>query len=276
MELPKIFSEYDYIIEVIRKFVDPDYLKTKKSQLKWYCINYFNLSPYLIEYGIFNIDKYITNEYVTRGELNLSIFDTDKCTKIVKDPFTQKIIEGPFTLTKKDVINLMANITDSIHNPTIPKILISIIFPINSSISNLIEKQYCRNIYPIDKNLLLDFASPKFIYGYQKFFMDAPLIKNVDRKYVVIKNITNDITINIPINLFNLYCGIYSSIEDFDDYKENSIITVPFEFGKASESFLLKCINRGKIGNLCKKFNNNDIELKQFTRLLSFLQIFLV
>ena len=214
MELPENFLKYNYIIDVIREFIDRDYLLTKKSQLKWYCINVFNVSPYTSKYGILdNYDQYLTNEYYDNYH-DRTHYDTDKCIRSRKDDYTGENIEEPFLLTEKDVFNLLKDITWRLD---IAEILFCMIFPPHSNIETLIQKQYGKNIYPLDKSLLLEFASFKFVNQFKHQFINIPLIKNIDKDFIIVKNNVNDVIIEIPKNLFDIYCGISLSITMFKE-----------------------------------------------------------
>ena len=259
MELPKNFVEYDYIIEIIREFIDRDYLKTKKSQLKWYCINIFNTSPYTSRFDVCDHDQYLTNQYY---DGHRTYYDVDTCFLTKKDEYTMEYLEEPSELTEKDVFDLLRYVNPKI----LLEVLISMIFPPCSDIEILIEKQYQKNIYPLDTSLLLEFASFKFVNQFKTNFINKPLLKIDDIDFVIIKNNINDIIIKIPKILFDLYCGISLSI---NEYKEN-IITVPFEFSEKSSSFLLKCLKNSKLDGFDDNF---QLEFKEFTKLLSFLQI---
>lgn len=141
------------------------------------------------------------------------------------------------------------------------------IFPPHKDIEILIEKRYQKNIYPLDISLLLEFASSKFINQFKSKFINRQLLKINDIDLFFIKNKINNAIIKIPKNLFDIYCGISSSIKVYQEI----IITTLFEFSEKSSSFLLQCLKNGKLEEF-----DDDFEFKEFTKLLSFLQISLL
>lgn len=270
MNLPKLipeqFAQFEYLLEVIRKFVFVDYLKTKEHCLKWYCRNIFTTSPYKYDIPMY-MDNYFNDEYSDgKYHYHRYIYNVKTLSYYLKDNYTNNILETK-ELSENDIFILLSEAKEE----DIKRILTQHIEPSSKMIKDLIEKEYGRSIYPLNKNLLLEFASYQFILQFRHLFENEGFAKHIEEKLIIIKNNSNDQIIKIPKTLFELYCGINNSIKDFDN---NDIITVPFEFKYRAKVFLEECIVAGKFVNSNMNINRiNENDFLEFHQLISFLQI---
>lgn len=263
MELPDQFKKFDYIITAIRHFIFSDYLLTKSEKLRWFCQNVITYSPFKCVYGLGeNFTPYLGYNYDNYQYLHVS-YNAKNCTKR-ENGITTK-------LTDQDIFNLLnkAKIED------IKDILENTINPPHEDIKILIEKQYNKKVFPIDKSNLFEVASVKFIIHFNCLFTNIDFIRHtttleVSDKIITITNQFNDYKFNISKDIFTVYCGFNSLIKNCDDDEVIDTITTPFPFNEKAGQFLSKCLINTGINNLNGLKENDIMEIKQ---LISFLQI---
>jgi hypothetical protein len=258
MELPEQFKKNYYIIEVIRHFINPNFLKTKEECLRFYARNHFNTSPYLRSYDdIIDTSQYLGASYNRYGNSNKSIiYDITKCC----------VIEGE--IEKQLDENQVYELLNKCGPTLIFKILKTIVFPNDKIKEYLIEEENQRKIYPIDKTQLLEVASIEFVRDFAEYFVCTPFDKKYYTKMMTINNKYNVDIIQIPKDLFNQYCHITTLIQNTNEKIKQ--ITIPFEFTfKVGQQFLKCLIN----GYLCIKDIDNEQDFNQLKQLISYLQV---
>lgn len=149
MELPEQFKQFEPLIEIIRKLIYPNYLKTKQEGLKWYLWheerNAFKKLSYVDIDNFLNQDEY--HMYDFEDDYTGS-YEISSCSR-----FTYRSTgEAPRKeLSDRDIFDLLNYSRVS----EIEDILINTIIPRNLTISTLIEKDVKRGIYPLDKTVYL-------------------------------------------------------------------------------------------------------------------------
>lgn len=259
MEVSEPFPEYNYLIEVVRKFIFPNFLMKKRDLLKCYCrllhCNNHDHSNSIERY--FEIDKCYDDSYRLRH------FNITSCTVNERK------------LTKQDILSYFRDAKGSTML-CFKKLVEELITP-NKLDKKVIEKEAGKKIYPLNKTQLLEFISFKFFKRfYFNLFMNANFVKINNQKIVkmddciMVKNGYNDIQLSIPRDIIKMYCGFNFFIEDVEEKVD--YITVPFVFNQRASSFLLNCLINGYfINHKINKFTEADFEeLRQF---FAYLQI---
>lgn len=277
MESLEQIAQYAEMIEVVRKFIFPNFLIKKRDLLKCYCrllsCNNPDHSNSIDRY--FAVDKYYVDEY------------RNKHYNIIECEVNNR------KLSKQDIVNLFRDAKKD-HVLCFKKLLEELISPLKLLKTN-IEKEAGRKVYPLNKTKLLEFVSFKFFKQfYFDLFMNANLAKFINAKHeipdfsslmtvsmllqinaihdccVIVKNDFNDTQFPIPCKLFNMYCGFSDLIKDIDEKVE--YITAPFVFNKKSCGYLLNCLVNGYfINHKINKFTESDFEeIRQF---FAYLQI---
>lgn len=258
------FKQYDYLIDIIRQLINPQFLKTKKECLRFYARNYFNATPYTKEMeDIIDVGYHVGINYNHyRSYSHKEYYDIEKCLFIVKDN-DNKFIEKKLNVT--DIYNLL----DTLQTKFIKKILKAITFPTNKWVQLLISMENNKtNLFPINKTCLLEMSSFKFINKFHQYFYETPLSKQISCKTMIIKNKDNDCIIKIPKDVFNQYCHITSLIKNTDEKIKE--ITLPFTFNNVAGDYFLQCL----IHEYIQPMNNfNEQDFNEFKKLMSYLQV---
>lgn len=277
METLEQFAQYSELIEVVRKFIFPNFLSKKRDLLKCYCrLLYCNNNDHsnAIE-RYFNVNNFYHDHYRNRD------YDIVKC-EVNDRKLTKNDILSLFRDTKKDQVLCFK------------KLLEELIFPQKLSKDD-IEKEADRKVYPLNKTQLFEFVSFKFFKQfYFNLFMNTNFVKLIKAKHeipdfsslmtppmllqlnqtyniaIIVKNDSNDIQLPIPRKLFIMYCGFSTLINDVEEQVDS--ITTPFVFNQKSSAYLLNCLINGYfINHKINKFTESDFEeIRQF---FAYLQI---
>lgn len=263
MELPDQFNKFNYIIDVIRKFIFADYLRTKEECLRFYLRNIINYSPYKCTYGLggnfqpflgYNYDNYSVN----------NIFYHVKTCSTRENGITN-------ILNEEDVRKLL----NTVEEKDIKVILENTINPPHEDIELLIEKEYGKKIFPIGKGELLELSSAKFVFHFSSIFNMINFVRHINNNVDIstdvmsIINQINDCQFTIAKDLFVMYCGIDTLVKNCE-HEVVSTITTPFAFNDKAGQFIKDSISKAGIENF-NKLTENDIE--EVKCLISFLQI---
>lgn len=254
--LPANFLPFTHLIETIRQFIFPNFLKNNEEKLRWYCLHVFNCSPYIQHLSFYNISDYIGNHldvfYDSEGYYS---YNVKNLTKIYNNI--------TINLTEEDINKLLLNVSQA----KILTILEATIFSKNENVQTLIGLHAGKKIFPLTINELLEFAPIEFLIKYQHKFTGKAIIQhNVTE--MCIKNTFNNTECKIFKNLFTSYCKFYDLI---DCSGENvNEITIPIKFTSKSCELFKQCLIQGVL-----MFNNDFTtnEYKQFTSMISYLGV---
>lgn len=263
LKLPSPFVENQYIIDVIRHFMDPQFLKTKEEWLRFYVRHYWKESPYTKDLkDLIEVHQYLGfyyNHYKVIDSATPIYYDIINCTKTRDDIVDQ--------LSEDDIYHL----ADKLKPSFVKNILSKLINPKSKFVKILIELEFNKpNLFPLDKTRLLECSSLKFIKTFNFLFHDISLVKQISLNNMVIKNNFNNYIIQIPKNIFKLYCQLNTLIKTSHDRVD--FIVVPFEFNDTVGSWLISLLIHHKFIDIDID-GVNEIDFLQYKQLVSYLQI---
>lgn len=265
MELPEQFKKYDYLINIIRKLIDPNYLKTKEEYLKWFIyyqhdkLLHRSIPPSSREY--FSSDRSLIKQV---NEDQSYYFDIKSC-KLIYFNAISKEITSQIEVTEQHIF-------DRLHGSiNIGLILIATLNPTNEQFKQFLEMSAERKKYPIDKNCLFEMLSFNQIQSFATLFMDNLFVEYTGNKYIIIKNNHNNCEIKIFKMVFNSYCH-FNDIVDLCEEDVN-IITVPFSFSDEAARYFVLCLTKGKF--IMPEYNIKNKDYEQFKQLMIYFQVVL-
>ena len=237
MGLPDNFLPFKEHINVIRKFIFPDFLTNTTKLLEWYCINILNYSPYLWVLR----DICVGNELV---KIKKGTYLSSKGE--FYEVLTHRHVKGEIDeyLNFEDIFKLLSTVS----GPEILKIFEAIIFPIDIYAKKLISLQAGNeNIFPLPINNILEYASSEFCMKYHDKLFRQKLVKYLNPQEITIISQDKKAQCKIPLNIFSMHCDFHNLItEGVCDYNV-SIIIVPIEFSEKAGQFFVKCLLNGNI-----------------------------
>ena len=232
MELPENFKPFTEHIKIIRKFLFPEFLMNTTEQWRWYCMNIYNLSPY-IYMSDDGIDDYL-------GDDNNNIFYPSispyECYNIKTLTYTRR--DEVKNLNQNDIFNLLSKI----YSKYILEILENIIFPSNDTVKKLIAIQ-SGNRVALSANNILESASPEFCIKYHDKLSKKNFIKYLNPQEITIISQYNEAQCTVPLNIFSMYCDFYNLMVDYNVLT----ITIPIKFTKKAGQFLVQCLMYGSL-----------------------------
>lgn len=257
MELPKRFKKYQHLIDVIRTLIYPNYLKTKKEQLKWYV--------YYVHDDIHkscHVKNYIEKWHSKKISFSIKEkhYDLESCSVVHETEYQPLKID----LDEEYVHNLLSKI----RLKTIEYVLKNTIVPDNQNIKYFIENDVGRKIYPLDKNCLFQQLSFEIIRDNPGLFDDVLFGKCEDNTYITIK--TDDYQFRVGKNLFDTYCHFNDLIKASEEERINTI-TAPFTFSDKSSKYFLDCLTAGKF--LCPGKDIEEADYDEFKQLMLYFQV---
>lgn len=264
MELPEQFKEFDHLIEIIRKLVNPNFLKTKEEGLKFYLWHSVRRIFFALR-DANQVEKFLLqkefNTFDFEGECDGRYNLTD-CTGAIGYFYTK--IETK-KLTEEDIFRLL----DYPESINLRIVLINMINPFNQFNAMLIEKDLGKKIYPLDNNLLFQATPLKFLPDLVKILQDDYFIKHVDNHCITVTNDSNDNKIIIPRNLFDIHCHFNDIIKMSEEHIDN--VTVPFVFHDKAAQYFISCLTFGRL--ILPDENLEEHDFTEFKDLMLYFQV---
>lgn len=258
MELPEQFKRYDYLIDIIRKLINPNYLKTKEECLKWYI---WHMDRKIINQSIFDVDSFLQQNEFPIADTEFIYHNLLVCSIVKRLPNGEIYYNN---IDEKYVFGLLKSVTDIY----LERVLRNMIYPFNTIISTLVEKDLGRKIYPLDKNVLFEASSLKAITHLKNFFYKNDFIETISED-IIIKNEINDVKIVLSQNLFNTYCHFKNLIELTQE--DINTIIVPFSFCKKAAQYFLSCLIMEQF--LLPNEDITDEDYNEFKQLMLYFQV---
>lgn len=264
MELPEQFREFDYLIEIIRKLVNPNFLKTKEEGLKFYLWHSVRRIFFALR-DASQVEKFLLqkefNTFDFEGECD-GRYNLLDCTGTIGYFYTKNETKK---LTEQDIFRLL----DYSEPINLRIVLINMINPFNEFNAMLIEKDLGKKIYPLDNNLLFQATPLKFLPDIVKILQDDHFIKYIDNRYITVTGGINDNKIVIPRSLFDIRCHFNDIIKMSGEHIDT--ITVPFAFHDKAAQYFVSCLTFGRLVLPGEDLEEHDFA--EFKNLMLYFQV---
>lgn len=267
MELPEQFKQFDYLIDIIRALIYPNYLKTKSERLRWYIhhmidVKYSSIPP-LSKIGL----KHYLEQNLHRTNLYNEHYDISSCNLIVINPNNGKI-DYQRELSEEEVFNILSK--SDINQ--IEWVLKNTIFPDNDRFKQFIEADIPTVKYPLDKNYIFNMLPLRFINKYPAIFQYNGFIKYKDNEHIIIKNKSNSYLFEIDKNIFNMYFH-FNDLINLSGNKNIDTIVTTFDFYKNSSQHFINCLIAGHY--IIPPSYITEIDYEEFKQLMTYFQVIL-
>ena len=109
----------------------------------------------------------------------------------------------------------------------------------------------------------------KFIIKFPEILSNNSFSKYDDNDYVIIRNNNNNDRIQIPQNLFRIYCHFNDLIKLSEENID--VITVPFTFHSKAAKYFVNCLVKSKFILITENIEETDYE--EFRQLMTYFQV---